>query len=205
MPSNVLPPKVSLPKVLLPNVLLPKVPLPKVLLLYAHPEPQNSVVNQHLLQPVHELEHVTIHDLYGCYPDFFIDIPFEQQLLREHQVIVFQHPFYTYSCPALLKEWLDRVLSRDFISGPESGLKDKYWRSVITTGEPESTFTQSGYNRYPIEEILRPFELTASMCHMHWISPLVLYCARRQPPDQLASNASDYWEWLKAPLTMGGL
>jgi glutathione-regulated potassium-efflux system ancillary protein KefG len=24
-------------------------------------------------------------------------------------VIVFQHPLYTYSCPALLKEWLDRV------------------------------------------------------------------------------------------------
>jgi glutathione-regulated potassium-efflux system ancillary protein KefG len=32
-------------------------------------------------------------------------------------VIVFQHPLYTYSCPALLKEWLDRVLSRGFSSG----------------------------------------------------------------------------------------
>jgi glutathione-regulated potassium-efflux system ancillary protein KefG len=34
-------------------------------------------------------------------------------------VIVFQHPLYTWSCPALLKEWLDRVLSRGFASGPE--------------------------------------------------------------------------------------
>lgn len=33
-------------------------------------------------------------------------------------MIVFQHPLYTYSCPALLKEWLDRVLSRGFASGP---------------------------------------------------------------------------------------
>ncbi len=48
----------------------------------------------------------------------FIDIPREQALLREHEVIVFQHPLYTYSCPALLKEWLDRVLSRGFASGP---------------------------------------------------------------------------------------
>jgi glutathione-regulated potassium-efflux system ancillary protein KefG len=51
-------------------------------------------------------------------------------------VIVFQHPLYTYSCPALLKEWLDRVLSRGFASGPGGNqLAGKYWRSVITTGE----------------------------------------------------------------------
>ena len=47
---------------------------PKVLLLYAHPESQDSVANRVLLQPVQQLEHVTVHDLYAHYPDFFIDI-----------------------------------------------------------------------------------------------------------------------------------
>jgi len=84
------------------------------LLLYAHPEAHNSVANRILLRSAQQLEHVTVHDLYAHYPDFFIDIHHEKQLLREHQVIVFQHPLYTYSRPALLKEWLDRVLSRDF-------------------------------------------------------------------------------------------
>ncbi len=76
----------------------------RVLLLYAHPESQDSVANRVLLKPAMQLHNVTVHDLYAHYPDFFIDIPREQALLREHDVIVFQFPLYTYSCPALLKE-----------------------------------------------------------------------------------------------------
>ncbi|EGE7337614.1 glutathione-regulated potassium-efflux system ancillary protein KefG, partial [Escherichia coli] len=153
----------------------------KVLLLYAHPESQDSVANRVLLKPATQLSNVTVHDLYAHYPDFFIDIPREQALLREHEVIVFQHPLYTYSCPALLKEWLDRVLSRGFASGPGGNqLAGKYWRSVITTGEPESAYRYDALNRYPMSDVLRPFELAAGMCRMHWLSPIIIYWARRQ-------------------------
>lgn len=177
---------------------------PKVLLLYAHPESQDSVANRVLLQPVQQLEHVTVHDLYAQYPDFFIDIHHEQQLLREHQIIVFQHPLYTYSCPALLKEWLDRVLARGFANGMGGdALAGKYWRSVITTGEQEGSYHSEGYNRYPMADILRPFELTAAMCHMQWVDPMIIYCARRQKPADLASHAQTYAQWLQSPLTRG--
>lgn len=57
----------------------------KVLLLYAHPESQDSVANRVLLKPATQLSNVTVHDLYAHYPDFFIDIPREQALLREHE------------------------------------------------------------------------------------------------------------------------
>ncbi|SXK52660.1 glutathione-regulated potassium-efflux system ancillary protein KefG [Klebsiella pneumoniae] len=67
----------------------------KVLLLYAHPESQDSVANRVLLEPALQLPNVTVHDLYAHYPDFFIDIAYEQDLLRQHEVIVFQHPLYT--------------------------------------------------------------------------------------------------------------
>ncbi|RYA38240.1 glutathione-regulated potassium-efflux system ancillary protein KefG, partial [Enterobacter cloacae complex sp. 3DZ3S2B] len=56
----------------------------KVLLLYAHPESQDSVANRVLLKPATQLSNVTVHDLYAHYPDFFIDIPYEQELLRQH-------------------------------------------------------------------------------------------------------------------------
>lgn len=178
---------------------------PKILLLYIHPEPQESVVNRILLGAAEPLQHVTVHDLYAHYPDFFIDIEYEQQLLRDHQVIVFQHPLYTYSCPALLKEWIDRVLVRGFSSGVGgNALAGKYWRSVITTGEPEGAYSTSGYNRYPIEEILRPFELTAAMCHMHWVKPMIIYWARRQKRDVVFSHASAYADWLRNPLPYTG-
>ncbi|KKY81148.1 potassium transporter KefG [Enterobacter cloacae] len=177
----------------------------KVLLLYAHPESQDSVANRVLLKPATQLSNVTVHDLYAHYPDFFIDIPHEQELLRQHDVIVFQHPLYTYSCPALLKEWLDRVLSRGFSSGVGGNqLAGKYWRNVITTGEPESAYRHDGLNRYPMSDILRPFELTAAMCHMHWLSPIIIYWARRQQPQTLASHAKAYGDWLTDPLPTGG-
>lgn len=120
-------------------------------------------------------------------------------------MIVFQHPLYTYSCPALLKEWLDRVLSRGFASGPGGNqLAGKYWRSVITTGEPESAYRYDALNRYPMSDVLRPFELAAGMCRMHWLSPIIIYWARRQSAQELASHARAYGDWLANPLSPGG-
>ncbi|WP_092878291.1 glutathione-regulated potassium-efflux system ancillary protein KefG [Izhakiella capsodis] len=178
---------------------------PKVLLLYAHPESQDSIANRVLLQSASQLDNVTVHELYAEYPDFFIDIHREQQLLRTHQVIVFQHPLYTYSCPALLKEWLDRVLSRGFASGVEgTALEGKFWRSVVTTGEPESAYHHNGLNRHPLSEIMRPFELTARMCHMHWLTPMVVYWARRQSSEAMKNFSRAYGEWLASPLPPGG-
>lgn len=43
----------------------------KVLLLYAHPESQDSVANRVLLKPATQLSNVTVHDLYAHYPDFY--------------------------------------------------------------------------------------------------------------------------------------
>ncbi|MBP2837411.1 MULTISPECIES: glutathione-regulated potassium-efflux system ancillary protein KefG [Dickeya] len=177
---------------------------PKILLLFAHPESQDSVANKLLLHYAQQLGHVTVHDLYAHYPDFFIDIHHEQQLLRDHQLIVFQHPLYTYSCPALLKEWLDRVLTRGFANGVGgNALAGKYWRSVVTTGEQQDAYRASGVNRYSMDDVLRPFEMTAAMCHMNWLSPLVIYWARRLPPDVLREHAKAYSDWLASPFPHG--
>lgn len=173
---------------------------PKVLLLYAHPEPNSSVANQIMINQVASLEHVTVHDLYAHYPDFFIDVAAEQQLLKQHDVIVFHHPLYMYSCPALLKEWLDRVLGKGFAFGAGEAMKGKYWRSVITTGGKQDAYGNAGYNRYPLDEILQPFELTAALCQMHWIEPLVLYWARNVSDAERQQHAKRYRQWLLDPL-----
>lgn len=177
---------------------------PKILLLFAHPEPHDSVANQLLLQTARNAGHVTVHDLYAHYPDFFIDIHREQQLLCEHQLIVFQHPLYTYSCPALLKEWMDRVLTRGFASGAGgNALVGKSWRTVVTTGETAEAYQPTGVNRYTIAEVLRPFEMTARRCRMRWLAPLVVYSARRQVTEALQTHARNYGAWLAAPLPDG--
>src|SRR5882757_8032391 len=89
----------------------------KILLIFAHPAYQRSRTNRAMIEVARGMPEVRIHDLYEEYPTFQIDACREQGLLREHDVIVFQHPFYWYSCPALLKEWLDLVLEYNFAYG----------------------------------------------------------------------------------------
>jgi glutathione-regulated potassium-efflux system ancillary protein KefG len=153
-----------------------------------------------MIKRIQSLDHVTVHDLYGAYPDFFIDISHEHELLMAHDVIVFHHPLYMYSCPALLKEWLDRVLGKGFAFGDGCALKGKYWRSVITTGGKEEAFSTKGYNKYPLEQILQPFELTAALCQMHWLEPLVLYWSRNVSDIERYDHAEQYRRWLGDPL-----
>jgi len=56
-----------------------------------------------------------------------------------------------------------------------------------------------------MSDIMRPFELTAQMCRMHWMTPMILYWARRQPKEVMSHFARAYGEWLAAPLPNGGL
>ncbi|MCK6263146.1 glutathione-regulated potassium-efflux system ancillary protein KefG [Vibrio sp. ZSDE26] len=172
---------------------------PKVLVIYAHPEPNNSIANQVMIKKIESLEHVTVHDLYAHYPDFFIDVAAEHHLLLEHDVIVFQHPLYMYSCPALLKEWFDRVLSKGFAFGNASLLKGKVWRNAITAGGNEEAFGAKGYNKYPLEQILQPFELMAALCQMQWVEPLVLYWSRNVTDIDRYQHAEQYRRWLLTP------
>ncbi len=173
--------------------------LPKILVIYAHPESRTSIANQVMIKKIESLSHVTVHDLYAVYPDFFIDVNAEHRRLLEHDIIIFQHPLYMYSCPALLKEWFDRVVNKSFAFGEKSRLAGKVWRSVITTGGNQDAFGASGYNKYPLEQILQPFELTAALCKMQWVEPLVLYWSRNVSDMDRYQHAEQYRQWLLTP------
>ena len=64
----------------------------RILILFAHPALGKSRISRRLLTVAGTVEGVTIHDLYEEYPDFKIDVKREQDLLRRHDVILFQHP-----------------------------------------------------------------------------------------------------------------
>lgn len=153
-------------------------PARKVLILFAHPALQKSHVNLRLGRAARALNGVTFHDLYEEYPDFSIDVEKEQRLLETHDVIVFQHPFYWYSCPALLKEWMDLVLEYGYAYGPRgTRLKGKLFLSAISTGGARAAYSREGQNHFTIEELLSPFEQTARLCQMRWLPPFVVHSA----------------------------
>ena len=152
----------------------------KVLILFAHPALQRSRVNNRLLRAVQGLPGVTVNDLYERYPDFLIDVPREQDLLVEHDVVVFQHPMYWYSSPALLKEWQDLVLEYGFAYGSGgTALAGKTAFSAISTGGSRDAYQRGGLNHFRIRELLTPFEQTCRLCGMRYLPPYVTYATHR--------------------------
>jgi putative NADPH-quinone reductase len=116
-------------------------------------------------------------NLYAVYPDFDIDVASEQALLCAHDLIVFQHPFYWYSVPALMKEWMDKVLTAGFAYPPREGraLHGKKWLSVVTTGGPAWSYRSGEYNNFTMSELLRPLQQSAYLCGMDWLPPFVVH------------------------------
>ena len=152
----------------------------RILVLFAHPALHKSRINRQLIATIRNLENVTINDLYEEYSDFYIDVKREQQLLIDHDIIIFQHPFYWYSSPAILKQWEDLVLEFGFAYGPGGiKLQQKLALSAITVGGPLSAYRRDGYNYFTIRELLTPFEQTARFCGMIYLPPFVIPGALR--------------------------
>ncbi|ADN75896.1 Kef-type potassium/proton antiporter accessory protein, CPA2 family [Ferrimonas balearica DSM 9799] len=155
-------------------------PAPRnILVLFAHPAQQHSEITVRLARAVKDLPNVTLVDLYAEYPTLEINIAREQERLLQHDVIVFLHPLYWYSTPAILKEWMDLVLEYNFAYGHKGlALKGKYLFASVSAGGQEHAYGAEGYNRYSLRELLRPLEMTANLCHMNYLPPFAIYGAR---------------------------
>ena len=170
----------------------------KILILFAHPAFQKSLINKTLIKAIKDLEGVTINNLYEKYPDFFIDVPVEQKLLTEHDIIIWHHPFYWYSAPALIKEWMDLVLQHGFAYGTHGrALEGKWAMSCISTGGRKEVYRADGKNRYTINQFLAPFIQSASLCRMTNLPPFVVHGSHTLNGDQIKKYADDYKSVIK--------
>lgn len=169
----------------------------RILVLFAHPALERSRVNRRLIHAVSELEGVTVHDLYEAYPDFEIDVRHDQLLCSRHDLIVFQHPFYWYSTPALLKEWMDLVLEFGWAYGPGGeALVGKEVLSVITTGGRQESYCTEGGNRFTMRQFLAPLEQTARLCGMRYLPPLVVHGTHGIGAIEIEAAAAEYRDTL---------
>ncbi|MEN9855013.1 MAG: hypothetical protein RLZZ157_139 [Pseudomonadota bacterium] len=164
-----------------------------ILIIAAHPAFHRSRANRALRFAAAGCAHVTLHDLYETYPDFLIDVTAEQERLAQHDHIVLLHPLFWYSCPALLKEWIDLVLAYGWAYG-ETGkaLVGKTWTQAITAGAPEEAYMPKGRNRFTLEELLRPFEATAHLCNCEWQTPFIVNSSRDASPVALMQAGHDF-------------
>lgn len=169
----------------------------KVLVLAAHPALEASVVTRKLLAGVRREAGITVVDLYDRYPDFNIDVAHEQKRLEAAEVIIFQHPFYWYSTPAILKEWTDLVLEHGWAYGRTGkALEGKFMMNALSTGGSADAYGETGKNRFTVPEFLAPLAQTASLCRMAYLPPFVVFEGRRISRAELAETAVLYKDLL---------
>lgn len=170
----------------------------RVLILFAHPHFEKSRANRALLKGIPASSALTVHDLYELYPYFNIDVAAEKACLLEHDIIVWHHPLYMYSAPAILKQWMDMVLEFGWAHG-EGGdfLKDKTALNVVTTGGSRESYGTGGYNRYSLAEFLRPFEQTARLCRMNYLPYFAVQGTYRLSDAELSRYGEDYGRLLR--------
>lgn len=171
--------------------------MPKVLIQFAHPVYSRSRVHKTLVRYARGIKGVTFNDLYEQYPDLFIDIKREQRLLREHDIIILQHPFFWYSSPPIIKQWLDLVLEYDWAYGPEGkALVGKKLVSAISCGSSEHAYTEEGHHVYPVEQFLIPYKQTAALCNMEYMTPFIVYGTHRMERAILEEEGQRYRDML---------
>jgi glutathione-regulated potassium-efflux system ancillary protein KefG len=171
----------------------------RILIIFAHPAVQKSRVNSRLVAALNDLEGITFHNLYEEYPDFHIDIKREQELLLNHDIIVWHHPFYWYSAPSILKEWIDLVLEHGFAYGRTGKmLEGKQVMTCITTGGRREAYQTGGFNRFTIRQFLSPFEQTARLCNMQYLPPYVIHGSHLLDEEEIRIQSGLYKDALRS-------
>jgi glutathione-regulated potassium-efflux system ancillary protein KefF len=166
---------------------------PRILIVYAHPTHRYSKVNRRLADAARSVPNVLLQDLYETYPDFYIDVEHEQQLLANANLIVFQHPIQWYSMPSLLKEWIDVVFEDGWAYGRGgTALLGKDFWLVATTGGPHESYQESGYHGHTFSAFLPPIEQTIALCGMRWLPPLILHGAHDVEDTVVAAHVEKY-------------
>lgn len=171
----------------------------RVLVQFAHPLLEKSRVQKQMIKQAQLVKGVTINDLYERYPEFDIDVKREQRLLLAHDIIIFQHPFYWYSTPAIIKQWLDLVLEHGWAYGTKGdNLKGKLVMQAISCGGSEMAYQPEGRNRFTIRQMLAPMDQTAKLCQLEYLPPFVVFGTHKLQDADIEQYALEYGQVLSA-------
>jgi glutathione-regulated potassium-efflux system ancillary protein KefF len=112
---------------------------------------------------------------------------------------VWLHPIHWYGMPPLMKLWLDEVFGFGWAYGPggQALLGADLWLAT-STGGPEESYRNDGYNRFFFDAFLPPYDQTAALTGMRFLPPLVLHGAHRSSDDEIAAQAALFAERLRS-------
>lgn len=145
--------------------------LRKVVILLAHPNIKISQANKALIDAVKDVEGVAIFNLYDIL-DAPLNIDEWSKIISNASAIIYQFPFYWLSAPYPLKKWQDEIFT--FLSKTPA-VAGKPLLVVTTTGSDIDAYRSGGRNCFTVDELLRPYQVSAIHSDMVWQTPIVIY------------------------------
>lgn len=125
------------------------------------------------------------------------DILREQQKILWADFVIFQFPLWWYSVPAIMKGWLDRVLTYGFAYGEGHSLIGRRAMLVMTTGGPPRVFTPE--LRQAISTMLDHIQRhTLYFCGFEVLPPFAVYGAYEATPVQRERYMAEYVQILQS-------
>jgi len=180
----------------------------KILLILSHPNLKESKFNKALIEGVRDLQNLNIRhleELYGSDIKAF-DIKKEQELLLEHDRVIFQFPWYWYSSPAMIKAYQDEVFTYGFAYGNEGDkLNGKEFKIVTTIGAPEYAYQEGGWNKKSMNELLSPFQAMANLTGMTYTRAFKVHGVASIDDTELKLKIKEYKDELQASSWDNGL
>lgn len=169
----------------------------KILVIVAHPNLTASHANRILVREIEKHNEIDIHHLYPSYPNWKINVKKEQSCLEKYDRIVLQFLFYWYSIPALLKKWLEEILTPGWAYGDKGNkLEGKEFILAITTGGSAEGYQSGGYNWHTISEYTRPLQATITRCQGIFLPSYVTYDIGNLTEQELQAHAQQYTKYI---------
>ena len=173
----------------------------KTLVLAVHPNLEESVINRRWVEELKKFPaQYTVHELNAVYPDGVIDVQKEQQLVESHGTLILQFPIFWFSCPPMVKKWLDEVLTHGWAYGSNGGdkLKGRKVALAVTAGIKREDYSAEGRYRYTLSQLLAPFETTFRYTDADYRSFFAFYGAEYEPSaETIEQSARDYVDFLQ--------
>lgn len=127
------------------------------------------------------------------------DLAAEQEKVRAADLIMLNFPLWWFGAPAILKGWIDRVMSVGFAYDSDrrfdkGGLRGRKGMVTVTTGSPSERFTSDGGHAYAsMEHTLLPFQRGLfPYVGMEALPPFVAFAVARVPDDTRRSYLDEY-------------
>ncbi len=169
----------------------------KTLVIVSHSDIQESSSQKFLKDSFPLSDAIIYHHLESIYSFDEINVKKEQELLTNYQRIIFQFPFYWYSAPAMLKHWLDEVLTEGFAYGPNRfPLKGKELGLVMTIGVSEKEYQVGGREGFTISALTTPYQAMAKKLEMSFLKPFLIYQFQYMDEKEKMRLLIDYQQYL---------